>query len=521
MPSPIQMATRMDELARRFSPADLPGQWLIAKDANLIPDGWPFARLGTLHVAWNAPLPCTYVRANGTACGVILGWYIGSDGVLLGDVALPAPAGFQDIERMLASLAGNFVCLAASAGGEARFYVDACGSLAAFYTADQQCISSSIFLIPKPQGGARYVEGFDIPGSNCMFPVGMTPRTDVERLLPSHYLDLTQWRAVRHWPAVPAAEQRDPAKAVDAIGDLVARNIAAIGSEVPVQMSLTAGRDSRMLLACARPLARDIACFTAALPDRNGRLDVHVAERLARKFELRHKTLPFLGFGERESAMWLYRTSVSVGEKRGYEAMRTFMQLDPGRAYLPGLVAELARGFYWSGLEDLPEPKSRERLCEPLLKSMHAPITEETLGRMSGWLSGVPATDLRTVLDFYYLEQRLGCWAGVFGYAYADIVRFESWPLNSRRIVELMLSLPLEYRAAGRLNEDIIRRRWPALAQLPFNKGDLRFKLLDPLAHPAEEAARLRLAHALAHPLWAARKIQRKVRRKLSPTVGY
>jgi hypothetical protein len=48
-----------------------------------------------------------------------------------------------------------------------------------------------------------------------------------------------------------------------------------------------------------------------------------------------------------------YRTSMSVGERRGFEEMRTLMQRDPGRAYLPGLVAELARGYYWDLVHDL------------------------------------------------------------------------------------------------------------------------------------------------------------------------
>ena len=110
------------------------------------------------------------------------------------------------------------------------------------------------------------------------------------------------------------------------------------------------------------------------------------------------------------------------------------------------------------------------------------------------------------------------------------MVRFESWPLNSRRLVALMLSLPYEYKVAARLNDDVIRSRWPELAELPYNKGKLHFHLVDAMAHPVEEAARLRLLRALANPLWAARKMRTlwavrkmrgRARRKLRETTGY
>jgi hypothetical protein len=47
-------------------------------------------QLGNFHVAWNAPLPCTRLPGNAATSGVILGWYIGSDGGLLGEVKQPS-----------------------------------------------------------------------------------------------------------------------------------------------------------------------------------------------------------------------------------------------------------------------------------------------------------------------------------------------------------------------------------------------------------------------------------------------
>jgi hypothetical protein len=518
------------KLTGKLGSADLPDQWLIAKEARLVPAGWQSREFGNFHVAWNAPLPCTLLQGNGAISGLILGWYIGSDGVLLGEVKQPSTPGREGVDEMIALLAGNYVCLLA-VGSDIRFYLDAYGSLSAFYAAEQQCITSSIFLIPDApshRDNRRYAGRFDNPASNWTFPVGMTPRMDVERLLPNHYLDLTSWKAVRHWPKTSLSETTDVRQTVAEIGNLVARNISAVARAVPIQISLTAGRDSRMLLACARPWASQASFFTAELPDRTARLDVHVAQRLAETFGLRHRVLPSLELREADAAKWVYRTSMAVGEKRGFEAFRTFMQMESGRAWLPGIVFGTAKGHYWYLLDGLPDPDDRDCLSKVLLKEMNAPIDRHTLARMTAWMSGLPACSPWELLDFFYLEQREGCWAGALGYAYADMVRFWSWPINSRRLTALILSLPYEYKWAARMHDDVIRSRWPELLDFPYNKGNVYFHLVHAVAHPLEEAARSRLLRALANPVVAARKMRRrwlgkrsKARRKLRASLGH
>jgi hypothetical protein len=43
-------------------------------------------------------------------------------------------------------------------------------------------------------------------------------------------------------------------------------------------------------------------------------------------------------------------------------------------------------------------------------------------------------------------------------------------PTCHRRIVELILTLPAEYRQRGGLPWDLIASRWPQLLQVPFNE---------------------------------------------------
>ena len=70
-------------------------------------------------------------------------------------------------------------------------------------------IASTPNLIPYDEASRDRVElalAIGIPYTEGMYPLDMTPRYGVERVLPNHYLDLRSWRTVRHWPKRPLAD---------------------------------------------------------------------------------------------------------------------------------------------------------------------------------------------------------------------------------------------------------------------------------------------------------------------------
>ena len=96
-----------------------------------------------------------------------------------------------------------------------------------------------------------------------MYPLNLTPRKNVWRLLPNHFLDLRQWEAVRHWPKAEILPVGDTDQAVTQVVERVRLHMKALVAKKPVLLRLTAGQDSRVLLACARPLAQHMTFFTA------------------------------------------------------------------------------------------------------------------------------------------------------------------------------------------------------------------------------------------------------------------
>jgi hypothetical protein len=84
------------------------------------------------------------------------------------------------------------------------------------------------------------------------------------------------------------------------------------------------------------------------------------------------------------------------------------------------------------------------------------------------WCDDLPGVDLSTLLDFAYLEHRVGCWAAPHFYGNAAF-SINMTPFNHREIFDIMLRLPITYRRDKALSGDIISATWPELRALPYN----------------------------------------------------
>jgi hypothetical protein len=151
-----------------------------------------------------------------------------------------------------------------------------------------------------------------------------------------------------------------------------------------------------------------------------------------------------------------------------------FKQSNPSYARLYGVAGGLGRAF-WSRDYDLTATLTPERLLE----YCRAPPTDETLESVKRWLDTVPFREAHRIMDLFMVEQRIGCWAGIWPYAFGDNPGFTLYPMCHRDVITAMLSLPTEYRRSGLLMRDIINHEWPELLEWPFSEpiGTLKITL--------------------------------------------
>jgi len=449
------------------------GQFLLARAESPQLAAWRKQQQGQWILHWHPNLDVREIRSQaGAQVGWIMGLAVDSEGRSLPPVwQLPFDCDGVDagthFESELNQLGGRFAAVFLTPQSQ-RFYLDATGSLAAVHCEDRQAIASSCNLIPQIEDLERnqeLIRAIGIPSRDGYIPFGLTPWFRVSRLLPNHFLDLVTWTAVRHWPKNDlSGASEHPEKTVEQIAALIEAFIAGAAKQAPLQIPLTAGYDSRMLLACCRVSLSRIRFYTTAIPDPSARTDCAYGRRMARKFGLEYSVMSWRDPSDEEVEGWLYRTGYSVVD-RITRSVKTDQQCDPERITLLGLGGEVGRGYLWR-----PDDRQDHPLAaHDLLQRFNFPAVDLLVREASDWLDTLPTENLLERLDLFYLEQRLGCWAGPSMYGPPGS-RFVAYPFNSRQIYELMLSLPVEYRRQQRLPADLIRCRWPELLEFPFNE---------------------------------------------------
>jgi hypothetical protein len=288
------------------------------------------------------------------------------------------------------------------------------------------------------------------------YPGEITPFEGVRRLLPNHELRLRDGEASRaHLP--PAASEGVADDLVETISRTLAEQIERLTRD-GAYMTLTAGQDSRLLLACAREHVDRVWFFTFVDENRMTP-DRQIAERLRRACSLNAFLLPPKRASAEEQEAWLRRAGFAL-DGGILEIHPTLGALDPTRPVLPGMAGEIARAYYSAKGPVTPET---------LLTAMQLPVLPEFVRSVSAWLDPLHGHPDRFVLDLAYVELRLGCWASASSYASAGFgptVIAASHP----KILDAMFRLPVEFRQEQRLVRAVCERMWPELLALPFNK---------------------------------------------------
>jgi hypothetical protein len=428
------------------------GQFVLAKDEWHVPSGWTRIPAFSWHLAVNDLPVRQLVDKSGRDVGLCIGHPIGE--------GLADRLQISDAEDFYDRMGGAFILLL-----EGRLMLDPCGTLPAVFHTDDRIVASTPTLIPTAhQWDRSLMAALNFPQSGLWFPFAVTSRTKVRRLLPNHTLDLECWSVNRHWPTpdTDLSIRSDTQTGVARILETMAGTLRHAAHQHRLAFTLTAGRDSRMVLASAREEASQTTFETFAQPQET--VDAHIATRLAARVGLKHRLLPVQQASEAEMTAWLYRTGHAIAGEI-WRIHKTLDQLDPDRVLVVGVGGEVGRGHLWAKSDRNDRPIAPAELLKRISMPAH-PALLEAAGR---WMEPLAHRGTFALLDLLYVEQRLGCWAAPSRFGNVRS-RFEFTPFNHRRVVTAMLRLPHAYRYTNQLPVDVCRLAWPALLDLPFNR---------------------------------------------------
>jgi hypothetical protein len=327
---------------------------------------------------------------------------------------------------------------------------------------------------------------------NPGFPLGsVTPFTGVSAVAGSTTLRLLNGSvtraqgatAARTSPGVSGAEQ---APRLEGARDVAEGLVAAVAplrdAGSPVELSLTGGKDSRLIAAALVKAGVPVVARTHGFGDHP---DVVVAAEIARRLGIEHVVRTPAAPGQRVDVLARIRATVLVADGM-LSAFENVGRPDPAAS--PALTAgghggELLRGGYaetsgrvaaTSGPRRAVAPARRAARSAELLRR----LTTKHLGlirrgpaaayaaSLAPWTPRLARHPMRA-LDDFYLVNRAGRWSAAARQAYLLRERLVQ-PLFDDRVVLAARAVPLADRVSGALSAAVLAELSPALADVPL-----------------------------------------------------
>ncbi|MEP3637470.1 MAG: PLP-dependent lyase/thiolase [Paracoccaceae bacterium] len=383
----------------------------------------------------------------------------------------------------------NFFIFSAA---ESRGYCDPNGLLGFTYNTDTGTIASALTLcfegalVEETAYPKEYREAF-----------GYTRDARVKRLCPNHFLDLATHTQIRHWPRdsldlVAAGDEDGFAEKTQGFIERHQQVIAALSAHSsPAILPLTGGQDSRILLACAKPVLDDIDVLFTHTHNWASREDALVGKMLAhaenRPLDV-YDVLEEDEVGDDDDAIkdLFARHLIARGDTASFELPDTVgdkietwrlkcIHLPPkGGILMRGHVTDLSKAvLYYRAAKIAAKGKAiprfvglRRMMIVPediSERNEFAPIATESY---DAWVAGMVPGMRERVIDFVGIEQyRPYSLSGSFHSSYRN---FFICPGNDRRCIELAAALPPIDRMNGKMNALIAKKVAPEFSEIPF-----------------------------------------------------
>jgi hypothetical protein len=249
-------------------------------------------------------------------------------------------------------------------------------------------------------------------------------------------------------------------------------------SAAPVELSLTGGKDSRLIAAALTAAGVPFRARTHGFADHP---DVVIAGMIASRLGIEHTVTEPKPPGNPDEADVLSRLRsavlVSDGMLSAFENVGSGARMDPRRPDEPvqagGHGGELLRGGYAQAAWRTPAPLGAARAAElfrrmttrrlNLLRPAPAGAYLASLAPSAAAVARGPLA----ALDDFYLVNRAGRWSAAARQAYllrSALVQ----PLFADHMVRAARAVPLRHRMSDRLHRDVLALLCPELAGLPL-----------------------------------------------------
>lgn len=376
-------------------------------------------------------------------------------------------------------LVGRWVFIVQNQRGTFLFS-DPCGFRQIYYSSDSECV----WCASQPEL-IRAIQHMSLNTDTSLLRFFMDPvharqqssavgtktlYQNCYHLLPNHYLRLGAVGPTRFYPIEPI-RNKDRHEIVELSCRILRSAIIALTKRYDISLALTAGWDSRVLLAASKPVSKHIAYFVYT-PRIAGEShpDVWVPKAMAKKLGIKFDAKRV---GNELPGWFISILCQSVTCARVLpKTHHIYHKLASGenRVNVNGNGSEICRNFF-DKYCDYNVGESSAGLLATLMfgqKMLPSFVNQE----INAWKKSFDSKVLKNInlIDFLYWEQRMGNWGAQFP-AEQDIAVEEISPFNCRLLIENLLSSSRHLRSAPDyiLYQDMIRTMWPEILSFPIN----------------------------------------------------
>lgn len=444
---------------------------------------WPgVAVAGDFWLATHPELSVTRVVGHGRAL-TLVGFIFDPNDPLADDRSILSRLldGCDSIARITkatADLGGRWLLIVECAGA-AYLLTDALGlrqalctrpeETGALWVVSQAGLAAELLGLEVDERAADFLDCYAVRalGPEYYWPGTSTPLKGLRRLLPNHALDLRTGAVRRYWPkeAPPALR---PEFAVERIGNLMTGLLCAAAARFELAVSVTAGVDSRLVLAAARPIQHQVTYVTVRqcrMSDSSA--DLHVPARLLRRLGLSHEVIRAPGSMSADFS-WTFKRNVFLAHDHyGPDAEAIAAHFDRRKVAVTGSGAEVGR---CAARQELPLARWGGVSARQLawMERMEHPYVIDCFQE---WLRDAGEAGHVDLRDLFEWEQGQGSWLAAtqleFDSAWRDIFT----PYNCRALLVTMLGVSERYRSAPDyvLFTSTAKRLWPEALDEPIN----------------------------------------------------
>ncbi|WP_216700635.1 hypothetical protein [Priestia filamentosa] len=303
-----------------------------------------------------------------------------------------------------------------------------------------------------------------------------TVYNDVKHLLPNHYFDLDHFKAERYW--IDNESNVNLEGAVKVANEILKGSLIAINNRFEKPMlAVTAGWDSRLLLAASKEISSDINYFVSTMNTlSHEHMDIKIPNNLLNKLGLKLDILDNLS-PLKEEFKSILKKSVSMARVLPKTLTIQYHYENSGDTInINGNVSEIIR---ITPARARVNPKDIDG--HYLAKMYGYPSINYVVSALDKWLleaRQVANNHTVDVMELFYWEQRMGNWGSMYQ-AEQDIAIEEFCPFNNRKLLMVLLKLDKKDRTSPNyeLYQRLISDLWPETLNEPINPLSLKGKI--------------------------------------------